>query len=72
MVVGSDARFMSGIRSSPSSPSPCSSPCPSPWLWGGALSCAAAGGPSEATSFMPHRGHVAGPVAVTSGCIGQA
>src|SRR5688500_2477036 len=77
MLVSSDARLMSGIRSSHSTPSDSSCPpCP--------LSACPAWSPSagdvspcddgalEGTSFIPHLWHVPGAEAVTSGCIGQA
>ena len=66
MLPGSDARLISGIRSSHSRPSP------PPWSWGSAASCAAAGAARRpGTSFMPQIGQVDGSVPVTSGCIGQ-
>ena len=69
MLLGSDARLISGIRSSHSRPSAWSwPPCAAP-----AGDCASgAGGVSKGTSFMPHLGQVPGSVAVTSGCIGHA
>ena len=68
MLPGSEARLISGIRSSHSRPSLCSSCCSCPW-WT-ASSCGA-GSASEGTNFMPHFGHVPGSEEVTSGCIGQ-
>ena len=68
MLPGSDARLISGIRSSHSRPSPWSWLCAAPWCG----SEAGTGGASEGTSFIPHLGQVPGSVAVTSGCIGQA
>src|SRR5207249_7988880 len=63
MLVGSDARLISGIRSFHSRPSLAA------WVLCEEASCATA--ESEGTSFIPQIGHVAGSVEVTPGCIGH-
>lgn len=64
MLQASDARLISGMRSSHSNPS-------ATWCGCAASPDGVAVIPSEATSFIPHDGHDPGSALTTVGCMGQ-